>query len=206
MRYLRAPWRSRLKESTDTRNKNALLWAAGAIILGSLANALLDVGNIAIKSPFFFDSILTAVSGAVFGPLAGVLRGLATHLWLEAFHGWDGTWIPFVVCNMATGLIVGFMARSRRLNTVLKILLGSFFVAIANAILGGMVDFYFFKGVTTHPSDYLVTGLVLAGQSLFSAAFWARIPINLIDKGIAVVIAFAAKAAFERGARKQKAA
>lgn len=172
--------------------------ALAAILLGGLGNALLDVANIAIKSPFFLDSIFTAATGAIFGPLAGVLCGLSTHLFLEAFHGWDGTWIPFVVCNMATGLIVGLMARRRRLGLVLNLLITSFLVAMANAILGGMVDYYFFKGVTTHPSDYLVTGLLLAGQSLLGAAFWARIPINLVDKGLAVAIAFLARHQWEK--------
>jgi energy-coupling factor transport system substrate-specific component len=180
--------------------KNVLLPAAGAILAGGLLNALMGMGNIAIKSPFFFDSIFTAACGAVFGPAAGALCGLTTHLWLEALHGWDGTWIPFVVCNIATGLIVGFMARGRRLNVILNVLLCAFLVAMANAVLGGMVDFYFFRGVTTHPSDYLVTGLLLAGQSLFSAAFWARIPLNLIDKGIAVSLAFLAKRYYDRRA------
>ncbi len=179
-------------------SKNALLWAAGAIAAGGLVNALMAICNIALKSPFFFDSILTAACGAVFGPLAGALCGLSTHVWLEALHGWDGSWIPFVVCNMATGIITGYMARGRRLGLVLNVLVCSFLVALANAVLGGMVDFYFFGGVTTHPSDYIVTGLVLAGQSLVGAAFWARIPLNLIDKGIAVAFAFGAYALVDR--------
>ncbi len=38
--------------------------------------------------------------------------------------------------------------------------------------------------------DYLVTGLVAAGQSILSASFWARIPANLFDKTIAVLAAY----------------
>jgi energy-coupling factor transport system substrate-specific component len=178
--------------SLRLRKQKDFLIAAAAILAGSLANALLDVANIRIGSPFFFDSIFTAISGALFGPLAGALCGLSTHIWLEAFHGWDGSWILFVPCNMATGLIVGLFAKRGRLSTVTAAIACTVSVALANAVLGALIAYIFFGSVTTHPSDDLVTSFLLAGQSLFGASFWARIPVNLVDKGLAVTLAFIA--------------
>jgi energy-coupling factor transport system substrate-specific component len=178
--------------SSRQRKKKGILVAAAAILLGGLANALLDIANIKIGSPFFFDSIFTALSGALFGPLAGALCGLSTHIYLEALHGWDGTWILFVPCNMATGLIVGFFARRGHFETIAAAITCAVSVTLANAVLGALIAYLFFGSITSHPSDDLVTSFLLAGQSLFGASFWARIPVNLVDKSIAVAIAFIA--------------
>ena len=38
--------------------------------------------------------------------------------------------------------------------------------------------------------DYITKVLIMTGQSIFSSAFIARIFVNLVDKGIAVLIAY----------------
>jgi energy-coupling factor transport system substrate-specific component len=98
--------------------------------------------------------------------------------------------MPFVFCNIATAIIVGLFAEKKRFLSLFNAMLCAGIVTLANAILGAFIAYFAFGGVTRHASDYLVTGLILAGQSLFAATFWARIPANLIDKSIAVGIAF----------------
>ncbi len=163
---------------------------AALVIAGALANAGMSYANMSLGSPFFFDSILTAVCAALFGPLAGALCGLSSHVFMELIHGWNGLFIPFALCNMATGVIVGLFARSRHLTSLPGAMLCALLVTLANSVIGAFVAYFLFGGVTEHASDYLVAGFLLVGQSLFAAAFWARIPANLIDKGIAVTIAF----------------
>jgi energy-coupling factor transport system substrate-specific component len=176
----------------EAAGKKRLLWAAGAIIAGGLGNALLSYANMAISSPFFFDSIFTALCAALCGPLAGALCAVASHAFMESLHGWNGLFMPFVFCNIATAVIVGSFAKRKRLSSLTGATLCSIAVTLANAVLGAFIAFFVFGGVTGHASDYLVTGLILAGQSLFAADFWARIPANLIDKSVAVGIAFLA--------------
>jgi energy-coupling factor transport system substrate-specific component len=177
----------------QTQNKKGIALASATVVAGALLNALFCMVNIdVIKSLFYFDSIFTAIAGALFGPLAGSLCGLATHLILEAFHGWDGTWIVFAPCNVATGLIVGLFARKGRFSAVAEAMLAAVLVAIANALLGAFIGCWFFGGVTTHPSDDLVTSFRLAGWSIIGASFITRVPINLIDKGIATALALTA--------------
>ena len=176
-------------EYGEVRGLERLLFVLGVSLLGGLLNALLSVANMAIASPFFFDSIFTAVVAALFGPLAGMATALISHGFMELFHNWNGQFMPFVVCNLATGLIVGLFARSGGLRRPFGAALAAVAVTLANALFGAIVAYYVFGGVTGHASDYLVTGFIIAGQSLFSASFWARVPANLIDKGLAVAAA-----------------
>jgi energy-coupling factor transport system substrate-specific component len=182
--------------SSFARDKNRPLIIVGVILLGGLFNCLLSLANVAVGSPFFFDSIFTALVGAVWGPLAGVICAIVTHGFLIAVHRWDITWIYFLPCSMATGAITGAFAKRRVSKDIRSIILCSVSVTLANSLLGAIIAAFAYGGITTHPSDYIVTGLILAGQSFLAASFWARIPLNLIDKTIAVVIAFAARRYF----------
>ncbi len=47
-----------------------------------------------------------------------------------------------------------------------------------------------FDGITNEPVDSIVRAVVATGQSVFTSAFYARILINIVDKGIAVLVAF----------------
>ncbi len=161
------------------------LWA----LLGGFLNMVASFSNMAIGSPLFMDSIATALVGALFGPWAGMLCAFFSHFFMELVRGFNGDYMPFVVCNMATGLIVGLFARQGKLLYIAFAVLCAILVTLANAILGTTVAIFFFGGITGHASDFLVTGFLAAGGSLVSAAFWARVPVNLVDKGLAVAIA-----------------
>jgi energy-coupling factor transport system substrate-specific component len=178
---------------TIVSNKTRLFLILGLALLGGLCNALLGIANAAVDSPFFFDSIFTATAGALWGPWAGLLCAFATHFFIVAFHGWGIEWWYFLPCGMATGAIVGAFGKIRGAKDVTAIILCAISVTLANSLLGAIIAVYAYGGITAHPSDYIVTGLILAGQSILGASFWARIPINLIDKGIAVILAFVAK-------------
>lgn len=171
-------------------NKRKTALIAAAALAGGLLNCLGSTLNIALGSPLFLDSIFTAASGALFGPWMACLCALATHASLVCLHGWDLQWACFLPCSLATGLISALFAGKRKPASLYAIILCSFFVALANALIGGTIAAFAFGGITTHTSDYLVTGLLLAGQSMLSASFLARVPLNLIDKGIAVGLAF----------------
>jgi len=159
-------------------------------VAGGLLNCLASMANMAVGSPLFLDSIATAACGLLFGPWLGLLCGLSTHAFLVILHGGVLEWAYFLPCSLATGLIAGLFGRKRPAVSLLRVLLCIVSVALANAVIAAPIAALAYGGITVHASDYLVAGLILAGQSILSAAFWARIPINLIDKGIAVAVAF----------------
>jgi len=166
------------------------LWFVVVItLLGIVFNGFLNLLNTTLNLPLFFDSIGTAVIAALFGPLAGVVVGLLTNLFLELLYGFPWIHAPFALCGVATALIVGYMAKARRFNTLFDAVIVSLLVTLANSVLGAVIATFLFGGITGVAIDYLVTGFLVSGQSILSATFWARIPANLIDKTIAVFTA-----------------
>jgi energy-coupling factor transport system substrate-specific component len=175
----------------------------GFLVVASLSvNAGLSWINESLELPFFMDSIGTSVAAVILPFWPALFVALATNFTMELVLGLTGYAWPFFICSLATFAIIrGFMSADR-FHTVGDALLVSLLVAIANAILGGIVAAFVFGGLTTVGLDYLVTGLVSAGQSLLTAAFWARVPVNLIDKTVAIFIAFFLAAPLARWSRR----
>ncbi len=101
------------------------------------------------------------------------------------------TMLPFAICNMSTGLIVGLMAGKGLFRSGTHALAAVLLVTASNSLLGALIATFLYGGITgTAAVDYVVVGLLAAGRTVLSAAFLARIPANLVDKGIAVFAAF----------------
>lgn len=166
------------------------LAASGIILAAILLNGGLNAANNALALPFFFDSIGTAVVAALFGLLPGLAVAVGTNAFIEVLMGFPMTNLPFAVCGMATATIVWLFVRRCAFHNIGTVLLASLLVALANSVLGALVATFVYGGVTGVGVDYLVTGFVAAGQSIITASFWARIPANLFDKTIAVLIAY----------------
>lgn len=168
--------------------------SAGFVVVFTVAAIWLNAGmawlNELLALPFFMDSIGTAVAAAVLPFVPALLVAVLTNFAMEVVFGFPGAAWPFFICSVATMLIVRAFVSTGRFKSVGDALLVSLLVALANAILGGTIAAFVFGGLTTVALDYLVTGLVTAGQSLVTAAFWARVPANLVDKTIAVFAAF----------------
>ena len=175
--------------------KNSLLPWLIAPVLGALLNVALNAVNRAFQSPLFLDSILTALVSAVWGLGLGALTAIATQMGMEgllSLDGAGGTAFPFVFCGLATAVIVGTMANTGHFTTLWHLVIAIVAVTMANAVIGALTAVFVFGGITLHDSDFLVTGFLMGGQSLLEASFWGRLPLNLIDKGIAVSLAFVA--------------
>jgi energy-coupling factor transport system substrate-specific component len=167
------------------------LWfVAAAVFIAGMLNALLVVVNTHLFLPFFIDSIFTACAGALFGWLPGLLVGFWTNLASEMILGFPMTMLPFAVCNMSTGLIVGLMAGRGLFRSGMHALVAVLLVTASNSLLGALIATFLYGGITgTAAVDYVVVGLLATGRTVLSAAFLARIPANLVDKGIAVCVA-----------------
>jgi len=95
-----------------------------------------------------------------------------------------------MICSLSSVVVLSLLIRFDLFKTFIHALLATFLITFANSITGALVATMFFSGITIHPVDYIMTAFLSVGQSFLSASFWARLPINLIDKGIAVFIVF----------------
>lgn len=168
------------------RPGKVLIWSLSAAV----GNVLLFYYFRFIEFPLFMDSIGTALIAALFGPLAGVGTAFLTHLGLELWSGFGWLYAPWVLCSIATALIVGIAVRWNRFSSVPELVITVLLVALANALCGALLHVLLYGGFADHITDSIVEGFQLLTGDLLWAAFLARVPLNIVDKGLAVLIAF----------------
>ena len=173
--------------------KKRPLWiAALAVVSGILLNSGVQlIQQHFLQWPFYMDSIFTIVVGVFFGWAPGVLTGIGTNFLIELAHGSTGYTWPFFVVNAATGLCAGLMARNgEKFWTLSRQVLFVLVLTLVNAFLGAIVVTIVFGGMTGNFPDILVSAFVITGQNLITSAFMVRILINLVDKGIPVLLIY----------------
>jgi len=158
-----------------------------ALLLGLFNSASAYVNVYILKLPLFMDTIGTLISTVFLDLIPGLLTAAATHL-IPELTGWYGNMLPWMLCSMVSAVVIWGLCERHHFHTVIHGLFATVFITFANAITGAVIAVFFYSGMTDHPVDYLVTSFLSIGQNLISAAFWSRLPINLIDKGIAVYI------------------
>ncbi|MDA3939776.1 MAG: hypothetical protein PF693_10755 [Spirochaetia bacterium] len=161
-----------------------------SIIISVLLNGLINLTGDKLGIPLFLDSIFTVVTAALFGIIPGILTGLFTNLFQEVLRGFPLYLYPFAIVNMTTGLLVGILVKHGYFSTFFGVFLVIIFTAFVNSLLGAIIVTIVFGGITNEEVDYIVKVIIMTGQSVFSSAFIARIFINLVDKGIAVLLAY----------------
>ncbi|HKK64840.1 MAG TPA: hypothetical protein VJ967_03220 [Clostridia bacterium] len=163
-----------------------------AVLLG-IANGTMGIINAhVLELPLFLDTIGTLLSTALWGFWPGAVTAVSTHLLQESLRGITGANLnlPWMICSLSSVITLALMIRFDLFKTFIHAVMATILITLANSISGALVATLFFSGITIHPVDYIMTAFLSVGQSFFSASFWARLPINLIDKGIAVFIVF----------------
>lgn len=167
-------------------------------VAGALGNTFLFWFNHAINSPLFLDSIVTACIAVLSGPLAGMLTGALSNLIIDILTAQHGTMLVFAPCNIATGLVVGLVAHTGHINRFTGAIVATITVSLASTFIGAVINTFFTPPLTGHNLDNLVSGMAILSQNLFVANVLARIPVNLIDKGLAITLACLLLAAMRR--------
>lgn len=141
-----------------------------------------------INLPLFFDSIFTFVIAIQFGFFPGLITAILTNS-LLALVGVVP--FPFVICNIFTVLISVLFRRSGVLKQHTSYLWLGITVALANGFVGSTISYMLFQGVTDISGiDKMVMGLIVTGQSLSKAVYWAGLMTNLLDKLLSAEIVF----------------
>lgn len=87
-------------------NTKKLTFSAMCVVVNLVLGTVMGMIQIPL---LFLDTIGTILGAVVLGPLWGALIGGCSNLVLGVIS--DPTNIPFAIVNIATGLIVGFMAK-----------------------------------------------------------------------------------------------
>lgn len=143
-----------------------------------------------LSLPIYLDSIGTIVVAAIMGPWIGAASGILYNIISSLISG-NIMASLFGLCNLGSGLIVGYMARYKKFSKVWHVAVAIVSVSLWNALLGTPIAMVVNGGVDGNAgTNLLIAGMRAFGTDLASAAFVARIPANLLDKGIACVIAW----------------
>ena len=161
-----------------------------AVVVSVLLNGAFSWVNTTLSIPLFLDTMFTCGMGAVFGPVAGAATGVLTNLFEEVLYGNEGTYWVFGIVNGATGVIVGVLAVKGLFYSAAHLVIAVLLITLANAVLGATIVVTLFGGTSGIEVDHIAKGLMLADKSVWWAAFIARIPTNLVDKAISVMVGY----------------
>jgi energy-coupling factor transport system substrate-specific component len=166
--------------------KRRILVLAIAAAAGT-GNALLGTVVHVTQIPLYLDSILTVIVALHFGLIPGIVTAVTTNSILAAT---GQVLFPFVCCNVLTAVITAGFRSSGLLGRHTGYLWLGLAVAVINGLLGSVLAFLIYSGVTTvHGIDRLVMGIMVTGRSLVTAVFWSGMLTNLVDKLLSALIA-----------------
>lgn len=140
--------------------------------------------------PIYMDSIGTVIVAAIMGPWVGAISGALFNV-ISALTSGNIPAALFAICNIGSGLIVGYMARYGFFKKWWHVVIATILVSLWNAGTGSPIAMVVYGGVDSNVGTNLMIATMQAiGADLGTAAFWSRVPTNLVDKGIACVIAW----------------
>ena len=175
---------------TAMYQKHRTVCIAVIIVVSSLLNMLFNQIAQQLNLPIFLDSICTILVASLLGIWPGIAVGFLSNVFMDIFAGFTFSHLPFAVVNIASAVTTVFLVKKGFFDSLKGILLGVIILALVNSFLGAVVVILVFGGVTSENVDQIVRTMTVAGQSLLSAAFLARILINMVDKGISVLLVY----------------
>jgi energy-coupling factor transport system substrate-specific component len=137
----------------------------------------------------FLDTIGTIFIAVLFGPWEGAIVGALTNVLTPILSG-NPKDIPFLLVNVAVGLIVGYVARRFKFTFITAGLTG-LLLAIICPLIGSPIAVWIYGGITGSGNDFIFVWLKHTGLDVFQAAFIPRITGNFIDKIGSCLLVFA---------------
>ncbi|MBR5340616.1 MAG: ECF transporter S component [Erysipelotrichaceae bacterium] len=180
-----------MKSVDSSKGRLRSTYIAIMIPLGVAINYIGGQLASSLSLPIYMDSIGTAIVAAIMGPWVGAASGVLFNI-ISALVGGNIMASLFGICNIGTGLIVGYMARMGKFKKLWPdVVIASILVAVWNAATGAPIAMAVYGGIDGNAgTNIMIAAMQNMGRDLFSSAFLARIPTNLLDKGIACVVAW----------------
>ncbi len=168
--------------------------AAAGVVIAVAVNLLFSfIFPLTLGFPLFMDCIMTVAITLFAGLVPGLVTGFAYNAIWALVIASDPRQALFGLCSMACALTV-FVSLKRRKERwlFLDLLLLSLWVCLVSSALGGIISTFAYQGIDHFPSDYIMAGMLMQDIPLAGAAILARIPLNFIDKTVAVFLGYGA--------------
>lgn len=142
-----------------------------------------------LKLPLFLDMIGTMIVACLSGPWVAALTGFLTNVFLALVA--NPVNLPYAVVSVLCGLVVGYMVKAGLFKKWWGVLIVWVVVTLVNAVSASLITVFVFSGATgINGTSVLTATLVVAMKNIFASVFSSSIIENLLDKGIAVAVAY----------------
>ena len=150
------------------------------------------VGNIAsvFQIPFLFlDTIGTLFIALIFGPIYGLVVGVASNLLAPILLG-NFKFSFFVLVSAAVGFVAGIMFKKMKFKVSSMVVIG-IVVAFVAAFIGSWIKLIVFGGYSGELLDVAFAFLTNSGFSDYISTFIPRFLYNVVDKILSCYIVYA---------------
>lgn len=138
----------------------------------------------------FLDMYFT-IFASYFGLVAGLFSSFIKHVVISLFLGNSIASSAWGICTVSAVFAVRlFLARQKSIF-IIELMTLVLILTCVISIEGAVIASFFYNCSTTFVEDPSIAGYILSllrqGFPLFFTAFVSRIPVNFIDKGLAVL-------------------
>ena len=142
------------------------------------------------KIPLFLDTVFTMLA-SFYGPAAGCIAAFLCHLFAFLFD--TNSNLLWVICSLTIVLVIRLFSRNGKpvswTGIVWILILTVVLITVEGTIIASLL--YFTDADYLEPSSLSTSVFVLlaSGVSYFAVAFLVRLPVNLIDKTVSLILA-----------------
>ena len=171
-----------LKAQFSTKSLVLIPIAVGInLIGGTLCSAL--------KLPLFLDMIGTIVIACLSGPWVSALCGLLTNVFLALVA--NPVYLPYSVVSILCGLVTGYMVKAGLFKKIWGAVLTWLACTLTNVAAASTITICVYGGATgVTGASVLTATLIAATKDIVTSVLSSAMIENLVDKGIAFLIAF----------------
>ena len=144
-----------------------------------------------LKLPIFLDVIGTVLMAMLAGPWPAAVTGILTNLCMGITD--NPTLIPFAITSAACGIAAGLFARKKWFSAQKwKLIIIVLVLDLVTICTASPITIFAFGGVSGNGGQSVaIAGLLASGANIIEAVVGTDFWINLIDRALAMVIAFA---------------
>ena len=171
-----------LKAQFSTKSLVLIPIAVGInLIGGTLCSAL--------KLPLFMDMIGTILAACLAGPWVSALVGLLTNIFLALVS--NPVYLPYALVSIGCGLVTGYMVKAGLFKKTWGVVLTWLAATLVSVIIASTITILVFGGATGVTGTSVITAtLIAASKKIVESVFASSFIENLVDRGIAFLIAY----------------